>query len=302
MLNKLYSKGVSALSLKVAVMALICVVVLYACKDEDPTVGAPRISGLSPSTGGPVGTYVKILGSYFSTKSDVPNIVKFNGVQATVISAKNNELSVVVPSGASTGKVTVQVGSATGTSSQDFTVSTGAPAPVIIKLSPETGLAVDSTIVTITGYNFSTTAANNIVKFNGTQATDIKEATATSIKVRVPYGARTGKVTVDVKDGASTVSLNADLSTNDFTVPGPSITSFTPSASIVGSTVVISGANFSDNVDYNTVEFNGVEATVVSAKSDQLTVLVPSGATKGKIKVTVDGQSVTSKDDFTVNP
>lgn len=51
------------------------------------------------------------------------------------------------------------------------------------------------TLVTITGSNFSTLAANNTVRFNGVKAV-IQSATTTSIKAIVPVGAGTGPITV----------------------------------------------------------------------------------------------------------
>jgi hypothetical protein len=76
-----------------------------------------------------------------------------------------------------------------------------APAPVrvtstavvISSLSPASG-GYD-TVVTITGRNFSPTATNNIVKFNGMLAV-VQSATATEIKAIVPVGAGSGAISV----------------------------------------------------------------------------------------------------------
>jgi len=51
------------------------------------------------------------------------------------------------------------------------------------------------TAVTITGTNFNTTAANNIVWFGATKAT-VTAATATSLSVTVPTGANYQPITV----------------------------------------------------------------------------------------------------------
>ena len=47
--------------------------------------------------------------------------------------------------------------------------------------------------------------------------------------------------------------------------------------------------------------FNGVAAVVTASTSTSITVTVPSGATTGKISVTVGGNTATSADDFTVS-
>ena len=86
----------------------------------------------------------------------------------------------------------------------------------------------------------------------------------------------------------------------DDQIATPSVTSFTPTNGPIGTTVTITGTNFSSTIADNTVTFNGTQATVAAAISAQLTVTVPTGATTGKIAVTVGGTTVTSSADFTV--
>jgi len=84
--------------------------------------------------------------------------------------------------------------------------------------------------------------------------------------------------------------------------PPPEIVSFTPTTGNEGSTVVITGRNFSETKADNAVKFNGILATVSQASKTELTVTVPEEATTGKISVTVDDKTATSATDFTVNP
>ena len=69
------------------------------------------------------------------------------------------------------------------------------PSPAISSLFPDNG--VWSTIVTIQGNQFSATAADNEVMFNGKPAR-VVTAAATQLTVEVPKGAGTGAVTVKV--------------------------------------------------------------------------------------------------------
>jgi YD repeat-containing protein len=74
---------------------------------------------------GPVGTEVLIYGNAFSS---VPtfNKVWFNGTQASVTASTTTRITTTVPSGATTGPITVEKtgpGGGTTTSSQDFTVT-----------------------------------------------------------------------------------------------------------------------------------------------------------------------------------
>lgn len=168
---------------------------------------APSVTGFNPSSGG-VGTNVTINGDNFST-TPANNIVRFNGVSATIVGTPaTTTIVAAVPAGATTGRISVEVAGLTGTSAVDFTV-TGSPAPTISGLNPSSGSV--GTNVTITGTNFSTTAANNIVKFNGVVATIVGTPTTTSIVAAVPAGATTGKVSVEVGGLTGT-------SSGDFTV------------------------------------------------------------------------------------
>jgi hypothetical protein len=178
------------------------------CKKSDDALAlvtsSPTITGFSP-TSGTEGTSVTITGTNFSTTSS-GNTVKFNGTAATILTATATGLTVSVRTGASTGKITVQVGSQTATSANDFIVIPPAPPVTITGFSPATGAA--GTNVTITGTNFSSSIINNLVKFNGALAL-VTAATATSLTVSVPEDGSTGKITVQV--GSQTAT-----STNDF--------------------------------------------------------------------------------------
>jgi len=83
-----------------------------------PFFVAAKISGLSP-TSGKVGTVVAISGTNFSGASSV----QFNGVAASFSVSSGTKISATVPSGASTGHVSVTTPAGTVTSSASFTVS-----------------------------------------------------------------------------------------------------------------------------------------------------------------------------------
>lgn len=80
----------------------------------------------------------------------------------------------------------------------------------------------------------------------------------------------------------------------------PSITSVMPDSSAVGYEVTITGANFSTVSDKDIVQFNGIAATVTQASATQLKVTVPTGASNGKITVSIGGQMATSAGNFFV--
>jgi hypothetical protein len=164
----------------------------------------------------------------------------------------------------------------------------------ITSFTPTSG--AEGASVTITGQSFSTTAANNVVKFNGTTAA-VMNATTTEITTNVPAGATSGKITVTVNGVTAT-------SATDFTfLTTPVVTLFAPQYYLSGSTlpdVVISGSNFSTTTTDNIVKFNGATATVSAATATQLTATLPADATSGKVTVTVNGVTGTSDTDFLI--
>ena len=252
----------------------------------------PAIASFSPASG-PVGTTVTIVGSGFSTTA-ANNIVTFNGVTVAASTATGTSLTVAVPSAApvGAGPIAVTVSGKTATSAGNFTVTPG-----ITGFSPTSGSP--STTVNITGSNFSTTLANNVVKFNGTAAT-VTNATTTQLTATVPLTASTGPISVTV--GGQTV-----VSAGSFTVPPPTITGFTPASAPTNATITILGTNFSTTAAYNTVYFTeaasgnaDIAADVTAATATSLTVNVPFMAVSGKVKVVTPAGQFTSTTSFTV--
>ncbi|MEZ4972671.1 MAG: IPT/TIG domain-containing protein [Cyclobacteriaceae bacterium] len=174
-------------------------------------------------------------------------------------------------------------------------ISTGTLAlPTITSFSPTTGPI--GTTITITGTNFSAIPTDNSVVFFNNKPATVSASNATSITTSVPAGATTGKISV-------TVNCNTVISSGNFTVTAsssPTISSFTPSSGPVGTTVTITGTNFDPTPANNTVKFNGTTAAVSVSSSTSITCTVPSGASSGKITVTVAGNTATSVVDFTV--
>ena len=71
----------------------------------------------------------------------------------------------------------------------------------------------------------------------------------------------------------------------------PTISSFSPKSASAGSTVTISGTNFSSTPANDIVAFGGVKAVVTGASATSLTVTVPKGAKFYPLSVTVAGQT-----------
>lgn len=260
---------------------------ITAISESDFTIiQRPSISSFTPTTG-VGGTTVTIAGEHFGVSIDL-NTVKF-GEQAAIISeASSTKLTVTVPNGVGTGKISVTVYEVTTTTVNSFVVPNS---PEISSFSPKQGTI--GTKVLITGNNFNSNIRDNLVKFNNAIATIIS-ASSTSLEVSVPSDATTGKVSVTVNELTTT-------SEDDFTVLlSPVINSFSPSSGTANTSVTIEGDNFSDNPLDNTVKFNNTAATIISVSKNRLVVKAPTGVTTGKISVTVKGVTTFSEDDFTL--
>jgi hypothetical protein len=148
--------------------------------------------------------------------------------------------------------------------------------------------------VTITGTGFT---AVTLVEIDGISAVFTTD-TATQISAVVPSGA-TGPAPIVVEEGATdSVTLNGFDAVA--TACPVSVTNFTPSSGLPGSSVVITGTGFAAGA---TVKFNQTSATSVVVNSPtQITATVPTGATTGPIRVTVSGQTARSATSFTVTP
>jgi hypothetical protein len=161
------------------------------------------------------------------------------------------------------------------------TGTAGSSAPIIMTLSPTSGVV--GTSVTVSGANFGSTQGASTIAFNGTTATPTSWSAA-SIAASVPSGATTGDVIVVVagqrSNGASFI----------VEVPPPSITSLSPTAGALGAPVTITGVNFGATQGSSKVTFNGTTAMPTGWSPASIVAPVPNGATTGNVLVTVGGQ------------
>ncbi len=164
-------------------------------------------------------------------------------------------------------------------------------APTISGFSPATS-GVGQTIV-ITGSNFSSNPANDLVEIGGVQA-EVIAATTTSLTVVIPSGISGGSISV-------TVNGQTGVAHNTITLTSPSVSGFLPSLVGIGYPVIVTGKGFGTDMSKIKVSFNGTAGGVlVSASDTALVVTVPIGATSGGITVVVNGQSATSANNLQI--
>jgi hypothetical protein len=181
------------------------------------------------------------------------------------------------------GNTTVQACAGAICGSATLTVS--AAVPLILRLTPSSGLA--GTSVQIVGANFGGTKGSSTVTFNGVAVTTYGPWTNTAITVTVPNGAMSGNVVVTVNG----VPSNALF----FPINGigiqPVIYKLSLSQGPEQMGFVITGADFGPPQGNSSVTLNGVNADVVSwsPNGNSITVDVPAHASSGNVIVTVFG-------------
>ncbi|WP_035558037.1 M4 family metallopeptidase [Hymenobacter sp. IS2118] len=243
----------------------------------------PNLSLFSPGSA-LVGATVTLTGTTFTGALNV----KFNGFYATTFTVVNaTTIMATVPNAATTGPITVRTPSGTATSATNFTVT---PSLAFASFSPASGVA--GTVVNVQGRGFTGTTA---VTFSGVNAPTFTVASDIELFVTVPSGATTGNIVLTTPLGTVTSpSLFIVL------VPGgPTITGFTPGSGPVGTSVVITGTNFTGAT---AVQFNGTPAafTVVSATSINTTA--PAGFTSGPISLITPLNTAISAASFMLPP
>ncbi len=248
-----------------------------------PTPTPPTITNFTPPAG-PVGTVVSIFGANFF---DVLN-VRFNGINATFTVSSPSQITATVPTGATTGPITVTTTDGTAAATPNFIVTTGPTPPIITNFTPPSGPV--GTVVNIFGSNFANVTN---VRFNGINATFTVVST-TQITATVPAEATTGPITVTTTGGTATATPNFIVTTSP---TPPIISNFTPPAGPVGTVVNIFGSNFANVTN---VRFNGINATFTVVSTTQITATVPAEATTGPITVTTTGGTATATPDFIV--
>ncbi len=242
----------------------------------------------TPSSG-PVGTAVTIYGTGFSA-TPASNIVKFNGTTATVLTASTTVLTANVPTGATTGAISLTVAGTTVTSAAVFTVGTGA-APTLSSFSP--AVAGYGATVTLTGTNYDTTPVNNRVAFTAAIGV-VNTATSTTLTVPVPASAQTGKLSVSTALGQATSAqelfvappgiVATDIqSTRRITVNGPTVVASITTANKNGLMVFDGVAGQRINLGFSAVTVTTFYATVYRPDGVALTTPAGYGTSGGSI-------------------
>ena len=240
------------------------------------------------------GADVIITGVHFQT-ANLTNVT-FNGVRsASYFKNSDNKITVSVPAGAATGPFILQsqLGVTHNLSTLTNVITTATNffiQPVITSFSPASGRA--GTNVVLTGTNFFGISG---ITFGTVPATDLTISNNGTIRVTVPVGVSTGKISISPPNGTA---LSTETSTNDFKIL-PSIDSFSPNIGPTNTVITVLGSGLNEKSPHPDVTVGGGAAVTFGTISPgTLSFNVPANATSGPITVTTTNGSVTSSQVF----
>jgi hypothetical protein len=255
---------------------------------------APVISSFTPASG-PVGTSTTISGAYFTGSS----AVAFNGVAATNVTFTNaTTLVATVPSGATSGPITVTTSGGTATSPTSFTVtaptvtvsptslpvfSTAAGTTSAAQTYQVSGSSLNGTSLTITpsssnfevsldGSNYATSAS---ITLGGSST-----LAATTIYVRLASGAPIGSASSTIANTNGAVTTNLTMTS---VVVAPLVAKRWTGAA--GTTSWFDAANWENGTLPSSTNDVVLDHRYVAAK---YTVSLSSGASVAQSAVTVN--------------
>ena len=258
--------------------------------DNYTYLGAPTVTGLTPSTG-PIagGNTVTITGTSLTGAT----LVTFGGTSAAFVVVNATTITATAPAHAA-GSVDVLVTTGQGTSANTAADNyLYGDLPTVSSLSPATGPIAGGTVVTITGTGF--TGATSVT-FGGTAAV-FSVTNATTISATAPaHAAGTVDVLVTTPSGTSTNTV-----ADNFTyTSGPTVTSISPKGGPVegGTLVTITGSGFTGATS---VTFGAASLTPTVVNDTTITVTAPArsaGTVDVRVVTPIGTSANTAADDY----
>jgi PBP1b-binding outer membrane lipoprotein LpoB len=212
---------------------------------QDSTPPPPTFTDFSPATAF-IGDTITITGTNLGTNITALH-VRFGSVDATVVSAANTVVKVIVPNDIeeATNKIQLTINNSTVSPEKSFLLK----APVIESISYTKGFPGQT--IKIQGKGFRNSYKFNQVTF-GTKAIDKGTVNPgnTTLTIHAPDRFQPGKYAISV-----TIAGMTATATDSFTVITPSIQSISPTSGDGFSVVTITGDNLKDDNGGSTAVF-----------------------------------------------
>lgn len=270
-------------SIHTAAIAFVLIIgIIVGCKKDDnhgEGTKNPAVESYYPNSGNE-GTLVTILGKDLEGET---NTVYFAGIEAKVLTRKENELVVQAPKGGKTGTISLKVA--------DKTIEVGNytyQALSVHNIFPFNGTEGSQIRISGTGFgNLQTTAKVNL---NG-KPMIIISASDTLIVAQIPKDAGSGPVKVQVANMESAGPIFVYQAIQDIK----------PKTGGAGTKITIKGLNFETDPTKIKADINGIPATIISLAVDNIVVVAPQGVETGPLSLTINGQRITGSD-FNIVP
>ena len=256
--------------------------------------GAPTITSVS-ATSGKKGQAIDIVGTNLGDALGT-SVVLYTAATSRVaavstpvtvlsVNADGTRMTIASPAVSQKGNLKVTTGGGTASASALFSASTTTTAKPTITLTASLVKEVGSTF-TLNGANIASASSIKI----GQVSAPFSILTANSVVVTVPAGAVSGST-------ISATNLGGTVTSTKFVYQAAVVASRTAAAR-VGQTVTITGSNL---VATSVIFGGNKSAKPVINNGSTLTVVVPTGALTGAIKITT-GAGVVYTESFTVTP
>ncbi|WP_299754949.1 IPT/TIG domain-containing protein [uncultured Pontibacter sp.] len=244
----------------------------------------PILRSFSPAEG-VAGQTVTLQGQHLSINQVSEVYLGEQLCQVSMIGS--SELQVIIPAGATTGKLSVTTA---GGQVQSHLALKVWQQPAIAGISKRSDKA--GTELRINGQNFAEKPDQNKV-YVGQAEAQVLQASENFLLIKIPASA--GKIKVITPGGE-------DLSNEMFElIPAPQLLQMQPAQGSVGTVVNLSGKHFSLLGKQDTISFNGIKAPVLLATSELIQVSVPRGVSTGKVEIKGVGGAAISASDFVVD-
>lgn len=248
------------------------------------TVSPPYITAFNPMSG-PPGTSVAIIGTGFDPSASSNNVT-FGGVSAQVTSSTVTAIQTSVPTGATSGPISLTTASGSTTTSLSFTVTSVAVSHVltVVSTNPNSGVVISATPTDSNGQSNGTTQFT--LTYNSGIAVTL---TAPSTAAGNNFSNWTGC------DNASTTTCSVMMNGNrtviaNYSAPGTSALVVASTNPGTGVPVTVSPADNSGNADGNTL----LTRTYTNGTTVTLNVPSASGGTNFSGWTGCDSSSGTS--------
>ncbi len=282
-------------------LALILFMGCVAGEIQDPKKKGSELiglSGITPSSGISMGGYAVVVSGFGFTDSTT---VSIGGVSCPVISRSSSQIACTVGNlGSISTEVDVVVSDSRNGSDSLRSAFSILGNPVVTSVSPRGSALAGGGYVVITGANFTASGGATTVTFGGTSCANVTYLSSTSLSCQVPAHAA-GLVDVVVTNPGGLQGTGSSLFEY---LADPTIASVTPNYGVSGggTTVTITGTNFSNNFGTPTVVIGGVSCSSATYVNATTLTCVTGAMSAGTLSATLtnpSGQSATLGSAFT---